>query len=343
MVSLLWTILSPQGFEPHGYCFLWTRSLLWLYIVSDSLITLSYYSIPIALVYFVRKRRDLAFKRVFLFFAVFIIACGTTHLMALWTLWSPIYWLDAAVKAVTATASVVTAVALWPLIPKALALPSPAQLEAANLALQEEARERNRAQEALRAAYDEVEGRVRERTRELTRTTEALQAEIAERRQREERLRLQGVALESAANAIAITDRQGCMTWVNPAFATLTGYTSEEVLGQTPRLLKSDTHDQAFYHNLWKTILSGRVWCGEIVNRRKDGSLYTEEQTITPVLDERGDITHFIAGRTERFLYVDEGLKTPEYEQAEQIWADGNFLEAIQRLRDILKQNPREQ
>ena len=295
MVSLLWTILTPQGFEPHGYCFLWTRSLLWLYIVSDSLITLSYYSIPIALIYFVRKRRDLAFKRVFLFFAVFIIACGTTHLMAIWTLWSPLYWLDAAVKAVTATASIATAVALWPLIPKALALPSPAQLEAANLALQEEARERNRVQEALRTAYDEVEERVRERTRELTRTTEALQAEIAERRQREERLRLQGVALESAANAIAITDRGGRMTWVNPAFATLTGYTSEEVLGQTPRLLKSDTHDQAFYHNLWKTILSGRVWCGEIVNRRKDGSLYTEEQTITPVLDEHGDITHFIA------------------------------------------------
>ena len=295
MGQLLEGILSSQGFEPHGYCFLWTRSLLWLYIVSDSLITLSYYSIPIALIYFVRKRRDLAFNWVFLFFAAFIIACGTTHLMAVWTLWNPLYWLDAAVKAVTASASVVTAVALWPLIPKALALPSPAQLEVANLALQEEVRERNRAQEALRTAYDEIEMRVRERTRELARTTEVLQAEIAERRQGEQRLRLQSAALESAANAIVITDREGCITWVNPAFATLTGYTSEEVLGRNPGLLKSGKHEETFYQHLWETILAGQVWHGEIINRRKDGSLYIEDQTITPVRDKRGDITHFIA------------------------------------------------
>ncbi|MDE2180349.1 MAG: PAS domain S-box protein [candidate division NC10 bacterium] len=295
MGQLLQGIFDSQGFEPHGYCFLWTRSLLWFYIVSDSLIALSYYSIPIALIYFVHKRRDLAFNWVFLFFAAFIIACGTTHLIAIWTLWSPLYWLDAAVKAITAGASVVTAVALWPLIPKALALPSPAQLEAANVALQGEIIERNRAQEALRTAYDEVETRVRERTRELARTTEALQVEIAERRQGEQRLRLQSAALESAANAIVITDREGNIIWVNPAFATLTGYTSEEVLDRNPSLLKSGKHDENFYRHLWETILAGQVWHGEIINRRKDGSLYIEDQTITPVRDKRGDITHFIA------------------------------------------------
>ncbi len=295
MGQLLQGIFNSQGFEPHGYCFLWRRSLLWFYIVSDSLLALSYYGIAIALIYFVCKRRDLAFNWVFLFFAGFIIACGTSHLIAIWTLWSPLYWLDAVVKAVTAGASVVTAVALWPLIPKVLALPSPAQLEAANVALQGEIIERNRAQEALRTAYDEVERRVRERTKELARTTEALQAEIAERRQGEQRLRLQSAALESAANAIIITDREGCIIWVNPAFATLTGYTLEEVLGRNPSLLKSGKHDETFYRNLWETILAGRVWHGEIINRRKDGSLYIEDQNITPVRDERGDITYFIA------------------------------------------------
>jgi PAS domain S-box-containing protein len=116
-----------------------------------------------------------------------------------------------------------------------------------------------------------------------------------EKRQVEDRLRLQDMAVRSAANAIVITDREGRITAVNPAFTRLTGYSAQEAIGESPRLLKSGQHDQAFYRNLWETILSGRVWSGEVVNRRKDGSLYIEEQTITPVRDERGAISHFIA------------------------------------------------
>jgi PAS domain S-box-containing protein len=119
--------------------------------------------------------------------------------------------------------------------------------------------------------------------------------DVTERQQIEERLRLQGSALESAANAIAITDRRGHITWINPAFTRLTGYAPEEALGQNPRVLKSGQHEPAFYENMWKTILAGRVWHDEIVNRRQDGSLYTEEMTITPVEDARGEISHFIA------------------------------------------------
>ena len=125
--------------------------------------------------------------------------------------------------------------------------------------------------------------------------TMSIVADITERKRTEAQLRLQGAALESAANAIFIVDREGRITWVNPAFTRLTGYTLEEVLGQTPRLLQSGKHDQAFYKNLWDTILSGQIWHGEIINRRKDGSLYTEDQTITPVRDEHGEISHFIA------------------------------------------------
>src|SRR3989338_5914193 len=119
--------------------------------------------------------------------------------------------------------------------------------------------------------------------------------DITERKQAEEKMRLQSVALESAANAVVITCRDGIITLVNPAFTQLTGYSPEEVIGQNPRLLKSGTQDQPFYENLWNTILSGQVWSGEIVNRRKDGMLYAEEQTITPVRDAQGDIIHFIA------------------------------------------------
>ncbi len=110
----------------------------------------------------------------------------------------------------------------------------------------------------------------------------------------EQRLRLQSAALESAANAIVITDREGRILWVNPAFSHLTGYGVEEAPGQNLRLLKSGQHEAALYQELWETILSGRVWHGEIVNRRKDGSLYTADLTIAPVRDQRGEISHFI-------------------------------------------------
>ncbi|MDD5559600.1 PAS domain S-box protein [Candidatus Methylomirabilis sp.] len=119
--------------------------------------------------------------------------------------------------------------------------------------------------------------------------------DITGRKQAEGQLRLQAMALEATANGIIITDCNGTIIWANPAFAELTGYSAEETIGRTSRILKSGEHDQTFYQNLWETILSGRVWQGEIVNRRKDGSLYTEDQTITAVRDERGDISHFIA------------------------------------------------
>ena len=106
---------------------------------------------------------------------------------------------------------------------------------------------------------------------------------------------LQAAALNSAANGVVITDRDGRIVWVNPAFTSLTGYTAEEVLGQTPRVLRSAKHDQSFYENLWSTIIAGRVWHGEITNHRKDGSEYTEEMTITPVRTNGDQIIHFIA------------------------------------------------
>jgi PAS domain S-box-containing protein len=108
--------------------------------------------------------------------------------------------------------------------------------------------------------------------------------------------RLQSAALNAAANGIVITDRAGIIVWVNPAFTRLTGYSAEEAVGRTPRaLVKSGVHDAALYEELWTTILAGQVWTGEMTNRRKDGTLYTERQTITPVKGPDGQILHFIS------------------------------------------------
>jgi len=115
-----------------------------------------------------------------------------------------------------------------------------------------------------------------------------------EREPADETLRLQATALESAADGIVITDREGAILWVNPAFTALTGYPPEEVLGKNPRLLRSGKQDESFYQDLWQTILSGEPWCGELINRRKDGSTYMEQQLITPFCDAQGRISHFV-------------------------------------------------
>ena len=111
----------------------------------------------------------------------------------------------------------------------------------------------------------------------------------------EEKLHLQSTALEAAANAVVITDPDGIITWVNPAFSTLTGYPANEVLGQKTSIFKSGVYPQEFYQDLWKTIHRGDVWQGEILNRNKENQLYYEEMTITPVKRKNGSISHFIS------------------------------------------------
>lgn len=111
----------------------------------------------------------------------------------------------------------------------------------------------------------------------------------------QERFRLLGAALSSANNAIFITDRSGRIRWINSAFTRLCGYGEQEIIGQTPRILKSGQVHPSYYQHLWQTILAGQTWSSEIVERHKDGSLYTVQQTITPILDEEGEITHFVA------------------------------------------------
>ena len=116
-------------------------------------------------------------------------------------------------------------------------------------------------------------------------------------------------ALESAPDSVLVTDRNGAICWVNPAFCALTGYGRQEVIGANPRWLKSGYHEAGFYQDLWNTILSRRTWRGEITNRRKDGTLYTQELWINPVQDQDQVITHFVGiGRDVRTRKQSEEL-----------------------------------
>ncbi|MER3434164.1 MAG: hybrid sensor histidine kinase/response regulator [Leptolyngbya sp. ERB_1_1] len=210
-MTAFWSqFFDSSSFIPHGHCYLWQTGLVWLHITGDALIGLAYYSIPLTLFFFVRNRRDLPFNWIFLLFGTFIIACGTGHILDIWTLWHPNYWISGGLKAVTAMVSVLTAVELYSLIPKALALPGPSQLTLANQALQIQIGERRQAEIELKRYQDQLEELVAQRTAELTASNAQLQQEITERQriqeERELLLQREQQAREQAEAANRVKD-----------------------------------------------------------------------------------------------------------------------------------------
>jgi len=213
-------LFSSDGFMPHGHCYLWRPGVLWLHLISDALVALAYTSIPFTLLYLVRKRKDTPFNWMMLCFGVFIIACGATHVMEIWTLWTPTYWLAGTIKAVTAAASVATAVLLIRLVPKALAIPTVRDLEIAH--------------DELRIAHELLETRVQERTAELTRKNDQLAVEIAERKRVEEALRKSEVRFrrlsDSGTLGIITADLAGRVLDANETFLQMVGYSQRELV-----------------------------------------------------------------------------------------------------------------
>ena len=153
---------SSNYMAPHGYCFLWMPEIVWLHVIANVLIALAYFSIPVALWQFVRKRPDIPFNRIFLLFASFITLCGLTHVFGIIVMWKSIYGIQGLVMLATGIVSCITAWFVWRILPKALTLPSPSRLEEIN--------------RQLNASYEEIEQKVRERTRELEAANDELQA-----------------------------------------------------------------------------------------------------------------------------------------------------------------------
>ncbi|WP_292804565.1 PAS domain-containing hybrid sensor histidine kinase/response regulator [Nostoc sp. NMS7] len=305
IISELWTNFFTSGsFIPHGHCYLWQTNLVWLHILSDSLIALAYYSIPATLFYFVRKRQDLPFDWIFLLFSAFIVACGTTHLIEIWTLWHPTYWLSGFVKAITAIISVITAVQLVSLVPQALALPSPAQLEQTNQELQIQIAERLEIEEELRKYQNHLEEMVAVRTNEITNTNEQLQQEILERqrileilRQSEERYRY---LAEAIPQLVWTTDANGECDFFNQNWCDYTGLTLEQSLGYG-WLAALHPDDVQSADEIWSNAVKNRtIYNNEYRFKRAfDGSYRWQLARGLPLKDEQGFVVKWFGTCTD--------------------------------------------
>ena len=275
LCNFLNNLLFIGNYIPHGHCYLWQRELVGLHIASDSLIAIAYYSIPLSLLYFVSQRKDLPFRNIFWLFGAFILSCGTTHVMEVWTLWHPVYWLSGSLKLITAAISAYTAFALIPLIPQALALPSPTHLEMINQTLQKEIAEREQIAIIL--------------------------LELTE---------LQNAILNSANYTIISTDASGIIKTFNRAAQQLLGYSVEEVVGKlTPAIihdpLEVEHISEVLYQELGVKIEPGfEVFVAkpsrgmadenEWTYIRKDGSRFPVLLSVTALYDSEGNINGFL-------------------------------------------------
>jgi len=258
------SLFDLSRFTPHGFCLSWDPWLVWLMAGSDLLIAAAYFSIPVALLMFVLQRRDLAFKPVFALFAAFILACGTTHVFGALTLWVPAYRLQGAVNAMTALLSVATAVMLWPLLPKALALPSPSSLRRVNDALAHEVQRRDLAARLLR----ESEARQK---RLYARTPAALHA----------------------------VDAEGNLLEVSDCWLVLTGYTREEVIGRNIASFYSSESQAAMRPNFADIKAGSDTTFCERQLRRRDGAIRDVEVHYEPERDEAGKLLRIMASVTD--------------------------------------------
>jgi PAS domain S-box-containing protein len=266
-MEILRHFFSSDGFMPHGFCYLWNPALVWLHLLSDVLIALSYLSIPITLIYFVRKRRDLPFHWMFVCFGVFIVACGATHVMEIWNIWHAAYWLAGAVKAITALASVPTAILLVQLVPKGLAIPIPETLE-------------------------EVNRDLVHRTGELARINAELAAANKALQRSEERYRL---LFDSNPHPLWVYDLKTlAFLDVNHSAARNYGYSREEFFSRTIKDIRPPEDIPALMESVPGTS-PGAESTGIWRHRKKDGSLIIVEITSHPLVFDGRDARLVVA------------------------------------------------
>lgn len=305
--------LDTSSFMPHGHCYLWTPELLWIYVISEAIIVLSYFSIAVALMYFVKKRSDLQFDWMFKLFSLFIFACGATHLMGIWTIWHPDYWLDAGIKAVTAAVSLIAAVLIWPLIPRALKIPGTAQLEQAVLRLQQEVERR-----------------------------EVVEAELLQlKSDSDERFR---VLFDQAAVGVAEMDgATGAILRSNRKYGEILGYRPEEMHDIEHRALVHPEDWPAVQDKL-RDLMAGALPEFSLEQRllHRNGEVIWGELTVSPLRGSGGAPTAYVAIMRDITARKQASLELKEQFDELQRWhrltmgREGRVMELKREVNELL-------
>ncbi len=271
-MSTISSFFNSAGFLPHGYCLLWRPDILALHATSDLVIAAAYFSIPIAILSFVRRRADLIAEHrlIAILFSTFILGCGLTHVLGVVILWRPIYAIDGLVKAFTALVSIVTAVALWPVIPRLLQIPSPGQLATANTSLRAEVAARTQAVDQLRAIRAGLEIEIERRTREVKALAHRFE-----------------IATDGSLITVSEQDQDLRYTWLHNPRAPLT----EALLGQTDaEALEPGAATTALEALKREVLRTGERLRTEVALPATDGPHYFE-MTMTPAITgtDKGD------------------------------------------------------
>jgi PAS domain S-box-containing protein len=282
-MDFLRQVFGAGEFMPHGYCYIWNPGLVWLHVISDSLIALSYFTIPFTLLRFVRKRRDLPFSWMFVLFGAFIVACGATHVMEVWNLWHAQYWLAGGLKAVTAIASMATAILLVRLVPQALKLPNISEWARANAALESEIHERRELEIDLRIS--------------------------------ESRFREQAELLDLTYDAVMVRNLRDEITYWNHGAEELYGWRAEEIVGKVAQDVLQTVHPKARAEIEAEMHETGS-WEGELTHRRRDGSVVVvssrwvlrrdDHANANGVLESNRDITAKRAAEETQWKWDEE-------------------------------------
>lgn len=274
MSERLATFIGAENFMPHGHCYLWLPEILWLHVISDLVIVIAYYSIPLGILYFAKKFKKVPFPQLFYLFSAFIFLCGTTHILEILVVWKPYYGLEGLVKAATAIVSAVTAYGVWKLLPLASQLKSPTELE-----------EMNR---KLRESYNSIERKIAERTQDLS----ALVTKYE-------------VTVNTVVDGLITIDSEGNIQTFNRAAEKIFGYQLDEVLGKDIRILMPEPYSSnydSYIHNFLRTgdkeiFATGR----EVIAKRKDGSLFPMELGVNDMrLGETRMLVGTVRDITER-------------------------------------------
>ena len=268
-MDFLGKLFGSGNFQPHGFCYLWNARLVWLHAISDLLIALAYFTIPLTFVWFICKRRDLSFSWILVCFGIFIVACGATHVLEVWNLWHANYWLAGFLKGITAAAAIVTAFFLIRLVAQALDLPTSKQWLLAKAALQQEVKDRRELELNLRLS----ESMYRERS-EL---------------------------LELTHVAIFVRNLEGKIVFWNRAAERLYGWQKEEALGKVTYDLLHTVFPRPL-PEIKAEVFERGSWEGELIHTRRNGTPITVSSRWAlrvdaageplSILESNRDITH---------------------------------------------------